>query len=560
MATERVLMPDTEGSGDLIEYCISVGDKISIDDPILVIESDKASMEVPSSVNGIVKALLLELGSSVEKGDALIEVEVREQVGSNSEQILTDELMKQAEHTQNIIHQNDFKNEETCCVLMPEMESKGDVIELCKQIGDTVLKGETIVVIESDKASMEVPSSVTGRLTKWLVKVGDAVITDSVLIELELTDKAMVSNPLNMSDAQLTGSNDEKLMGSNDEKLMGSNDEKLMGSNDEKLTEPTIIEAIQHPISLPMNIEDDRETHIHAGPVARRLARELGVTLSHVQGTGRRSKILKEDIRLFVKQTIQTVESKVQITGSAIPAMPNIDFSQFGPIEEQALSGMAKATMQHMTRCWLNIPHVTLFDDVDISALDAFRTELNHTFYGLDKKPSILPFIIKVVAKALREYPQFNSSLHLDGDKVIQKDYVHIGIAVDSPAGLVVPVIRDADKKSISELAREVAALALKAKERKLKPADMQGGCFTVSSLGARGGKGFTPIINGPEVAILGVAKAEVMPVWNGSTFVPVKKVPLSLSFDHRVINGGEAGEFMSLVNVCLSNIGNVLM
>ena len=292
---------------------------------------------------------------------------------------------------------------------------------------------------------------------------------------------------------------------------------------------------------------------MYAGPAVRKLAREMGIDLSKVNGSGPRNRIQKDDIKSFVRDLIE--KRGGTIGGSGIPAVPDIDYTQFGAIDIQPLSKLHKLTAANMHRSWLNVPHVTQFDDADISELEEFRAALKVESEKRGVKITPLPFLLKACALALKEHPKFNASLQSDGEHIVYKKYVHIGMAVDTPVGLVVPVIRDVDRKSIWELAAESAALAQQAKERKLKPADMQGGCFTISSLGGIGGLGFTPIINTPEVAILGVSRLTVKPVWDGNAFVPRKMLPLSLSYDHRAVNGADAGRFFTYLNELLADI-----
>jgi pyruvate dehydrogenase E2 component (dihydrolipoamide acetyltransferase) len=302
--------------------------------------------------------------------------------------------------------------------------------------------------------------------------------------------------------------------------------------------------------------------NVYAGPAVRKLARQLGATLANVKGSGPRGRLNKDDVRAYVKQIVQQVEKggSAATGGSGIPAIPEVDFSKFGDIELKKLSKIQKITANNMVRNWLNVPHVTQWDDADISDLEAFRKGLKAEAEKRGSKMTPLPFLLKACAAALRAEPSFNVSLHADGEHVVQKDYVHIGIAVDSPVGLVVPVIKDVDKKSLWELADEFTAIVGKARAGKLMPKDMQGGCFTISSLGAMGGNGFTPIVNAPEVAILGVSKAQMKPVWNGKDFEPRNMLPLSLSYDHRAVNGADAGRFFTYLTSVLADVRRLLL
>lgn len=426
-------------------------------------------------------------------------------------------------------------------VFMPDIDGSGEVVELCADLGAEIKIGQSLLVIESDKASMEVPSTVEGVLEEWLLDVGSTVESGTLLCAVL------------------------------EQEVAGKNDYQEIAR---EVKEETETEALKHdaggieissdnrssegPVKSEQFAKSAVSSQVYSGPAARKLARELGVNLECISGTGPRGRIIKEDIKAFVKQ--ERVQKTAMPQSSGIPQIPEQDFSRFGTVDVKDMSNIERATSEHMTRCWLNIPHATLFDEADITELESFRKGLKPESLSLEKAPTILPFIVKVIAQALRKYPLFNSSLSNDGKQVIYKNYVNIGVAVDTPAGLVVPVIKEADSKSISELTVEINDLAVKARERQLKPADMQGGCFTISSLGPTGGTGFTPIVNAPEVAILGVAKASIKPVWDGSEFQPRQQLPLSLSFDHRVINGGDAGRFMAYINSAITDIRQLLL
>ncbi|WP_293265267.1 2-oxo acid dehydrogenase subunit E2 [Neptunomonas sp.] len=543
MATEIVLMPDADGSGDVIEFCVEIGDKIVAGDSIIVIESDKASMEVPSSIEGTVVEWLVEMGDGIEKGRPLAKVEISEDVIAEVETLVAEQSADTAS-PRAVSAAPSAASEKL--VLMPDAGGKGDLIEFFVQPGDSFLEGDMLLLVESDKAAMEIPAPFSGSVIELVAELGQTVEEGAILIKaLGAVESNSVEGTAALSVTQSDSKTSEPL----------STPKTLASSSTVAAASIAAVSSI-----LNTSLSAVGTSQVYAGPATRKLARELGVDLAKVKGAGKRARILKEDVKQFVKQQMSTANSANVVVQSGVPAIPSIDFSKFGEIDTQNLSGIAKATSAHMTRCWLNIPHVTLFDEVDITDLDAFRAAINPELYGLLKKPTILPFIIMIVAKALRKHPQFNASLHADGEQIIYKDYVHIGVAVDTPAGLVVPVIRDADKKSVSELTLEIAELAKKANDRKLKIDDMQGGCFTVSSLGASGGVGFTPIINGPEVAILGVARADIKPSWDGEAFIPRKQLPLCLSFDHRVVNGADAGRFMAMIHQCLSKIGNTLL
>ncbi|WP_415901440.1 2-oxo acid dehydrogenase subunit E2 [Neptuniibacter sp. QD29_5] len=426
-------------------------------------------------------------------------------------------------------------------VSMPDIDGSGEVVELCADLGAEIKIGQSLLVIESDKASMEVPSTVEGVLEEWLVEVGSTVESGTLLsavVKEGVTDK---------SDYQ-------EIAGVEKEKVFPEKAQPDVSNKKATKISGDTTKAVYSDQSTSRTTS----SQVYSGPAARKLSRELGVNLEDVSGTGPRGRILKEDIKAFIKR--ERVHKTAMPQSSGIPQIPEQEFSRFGEINAKDMSNIARATAEHMTRCWLNIPHATLFDEADITELESFRKGLKPESLHLEKAPTVLPFIVKVIAQALRKYPLFNSSLSDDGKQVTYKDYVNIGVAVDTPAGLVVPVIKAADVKSISELSIEINDLASKARERQLKPVDMQGGCFTISSLGPTGGTGFTPIVNAPEVAILGVAKASIKPVWDGRDFQPRKQLPLSLSFDHRVINGGDAGRFMAYINTALTDIRQLLL
>ena len=434
-------------------------------------------------------------------------------------------------------------------IFMPETDGSGEVVELFTTLGDEVSEGDPLLVLESDKASMEVPSPVDGTIRRWLVKLGAEIATGSPLLELELAQTlANEAEPrleeLAVEAAKTTPAASEP-------------------ESEEVMPEKSVVSAplVQPPITsaeTPVILGDE----INAGPAVRKLARELGIDLLELSGSGKRGRILKEDLKAYAKQRL-TTDNPISIKssqGQGIPTIPLEDFTRYGEVEQQPLSGIAKATAAHMSRCWLNIPHVTLFDEVVIDDIEAFRKSIDPDAQGLPRRPTLLPFMIAIVARALRQFPQFNVALDPVNDQLISKSYVHIGFAVDSPAGLVVPVIRDADKKSIRELTLDIADLSQRARDRKLSVTDIQGSCFTISSMGAFGGTGFTPIINGPEVAILGIAKSTIKPVWDGEQFVPATLLPLCLSFDHRAINGGDAGRFMAYVHAMLKDVRQALL
>ncbi len=422
-----------------------------------------------------------------------------------------------------------------------------DVIELSLAQGDTVGVEDSLLVLESDKATMDVPSPHEGQLVKYLVAEGDTVKVGDPIAELEIqADPSQeVSNEAAESlDAEVEDAAEAAV----------APEAVPVAKIEEKATEFDVAIS-SSAVDLPL-ADSESADDIYAGPAVRMLARELGVDLTSVPGSGPRGRILKDDVNDYVKRTLSggAAESG-QDTGAGIPEIPQIDFSQFGEIEKVKLTKIQKVTANNMQRNWLNVPHVTQFDDADITEMDSFRKSLKAEGEMRGVRVTPVAFLVKAIATALEDNPGFNRSLVGDGESYIQKQYCNIGMAVDTPRGLVVPVIRNASSMGIWEIAGEVEQLAEKAREGKLKPSDMQGGCFTLSSLGAIGGNGFTPIVNAPELGILGVSKAQMKPVWNGHDFEPRLMLPLALSYDHRLINGGDAGRFMTQIVKLLSDI-----
>jgi len=408
-----------------------------------------------------------------------------------------------------------------------------DVVDVLVKPGDTVKLEQTLAVLETDKASMDLPASAAGIVQEVFIKSGDKVSEGTLVVTLlPSTEEASVAKP--------------------EESVQQA---AVMDKAPESDTQPTVTTAEPLPDILP----DTVSVHAaHATPAVRLFARELGVDIQKItSGSGRKGRILKDDVKNFVKKVM--TEAVVQ-NGSGIPAMPSIDFSKFGEIEEQKLSKIKRLTGQNLNRVWLNLPMVTYHDEADITEMEAFRVALNAEKSKDDIKITGLLFIIKALVAAIEQFPQFNASLSADGEKLIFKKYLNIGIAVDTPNGLVVPVLRDVNRKGINELSAELAEKSNKARLGKLMPADMQGGCITISSLGGIGGTAFTPIVNAPEVAILGVTRAKMQPVWNGHEFVPRLMLPLDLTYDHRVIDGAEGARFMAAVKQYLGDIRRLLL
>ncbi len=538
MAVEIVTVPDLGGaeSVDVIELSVAPGDAVEVEDSLLVLESDKATMDVPSPFQGSLVKYLVADGAVVKVGDPIAEIEVADAEQAPAAEPVAEaqpvavepaaaELAPAAAPAQTSSEQ---------LILVPDIGSDDeiDVIEISVAIGDQVEEGDTLLVLESDKATMDVPSSHSGKVIKILAAEGNKLRTGAEVAVLEVTSAAS-PEPINSP-------------------------EPVNSPEPAKAPEPAPVAAAPAPAAQVTQTDSSPSDSVYAGPAVRLLARELGVQLDKVTGTGPRGRVQKDDVNNYVKAALSSAPTAT--AGAGIPQVPAVDFSQFGDIETVAMSKIQKLTAANMQRNWLNVPHVTQFDEADITELESFRKSLKDEGEKRGIRITPVSFLIKALATSLQANPEFNRSLAGDGENYIQKHYCHVGMAVDTPRGLVVPVIKDADQKGIWDISAEIASLAASAREGRLKPAQMQGGCFTLSSLGAIGGTGFTPIVNSPEVGILGVSKSQIKPVWNGSEFAPRLMLPLALSYDHRVINGGDAGRFMTHLVKLLSDIRHLAL
>lgn len=421
-----------------------------------------------------------------------------------------------------------------------------EVIEILVEVGDSVATEDSLITVESDKASMEIPSSASGIIKEIKISLGDNISEGSIIVMMDVTETVEAS-----PEAEATPVQEAK-------PVTVAEDNKPAPTPQA----PTPSPKTSSKPSPTVNIDEVTFSKAYASPSVRKFARELGVDLGQLTGSGRKNRILRDDIKGFVKTTLTSGTSPTASTGTplGIKPMPVIDFSQFGEIETTALSKINKLTGQFLHRSWVTVPHVTQFDEADITEMEAFRKKMGKEMEREGIKITPLAFILKAVVASLKAFPRFNSSLDATGENLILKSYFNIGVAVDTPDGLVVPVIRGADKKSLVEISQEIREFALKARDKKLKPADMQGGCFTISSLGGIGGTSFTPIVNTPEVAILGVSRSKMQPEWNGSEFEPRLMLPLSLSYDHRVIDGADGARFTSHLSKMLSDIRRLLV
>ncbi len=526
---KEVHVPDIGGDEvEVTEIMVALGDSIEEEQSLLTVEGDKASMEVPAPFAGTLKEIKVAAGDKVSTGSLIM---VFETAGSGAPAAPAaaeaPAAAAPAASAAKEVNVPDIGGDEV------------EVTEIMVAVGDTVEEEQSLITVEGDKASMEVPAPFAGTVKEIKIAAGDKVSTGSLIMVFEVAGAAPAPAA---APAQAAAP----------------------AAPAPKAEAP----AAAAPAATGDFKENDE--YAHASPVVRRLAREFGVNLSKVKGSGRKSRILKEDVQAYVKDALKRLESGAGAAasgkgdGAALGLLPwpKVDFSKFGETEVQPLSRIKKISGANLHRNWVMIPHVTQWDNADITALEAFRKEQNAIEAKKDTGMKITPlvFIMKAVAKALEAFPAFNSSLSEDGESLILKKYVNVGIAVDTPNGLVVPVFKDVNKKGIYELSEELMAVSKKARAGKLTAADMQGGCFTISSLGGIGGTAFTPIVNAPEVGILGVSKSEMKPVWNGKEFEPRLQLPLSLSYDHRVIDGAEGARFITYLNSCLSDIRRLVL
>ncbi|EMA8959274.1 pyruvate dehydrogenase complex dihydrolipoyllysine-residue acetyltransferase [Vibrio fluvialis] len=532
-ATElkEVNVPDIGGDEvEVTEIMVAVGDTVSEEQSLITVEGDKASMEVPAPFAGTVKEIKIASGDKVTTGSLIMVFEV---AGSGAPAAAVPAQAAAPAAAPAVAADKE--------VNVPDIGGdEVEVTEIMVAVGDMVSEEQSLITVEGDKASMEVPAPFAGKVKAIKVAAGDKVSTGSLIMVFEVAGAApaAVSAPAQAAAPAAAAPKAEA-------------------------------PAAAAPAAATGDFQENNE-YAHASPVVRRLAREFGVNLSKVKGSGRKSRILKEDVQNYVKEALKRLESGAASAasgkgdGAALGLLPwpKVDFSKFGETEIQPLSRIKKISGANLHRNWVMIPHVTQWDNADITELENFRKEQNAIEAKKDSGMKITPlvFIMKAAAKALEAFPAFNSSLSEDGESLILKKYVNIGIAVDTPNGLVVPVFKDVNKKGIYELSEELAVVSKKARAGKLTAADMQGGCFTISSLGGIGGTAFTPIVNAPEVGILGVSKSEIKPVWNGKEFAPRLQLPLSLSYDHRVIDGAEGARFITYLNGCLSDIRRLVL
>jgi len=535
MAQTQVNVPDLGGIDEVevIEICVQPGDELNAEDALIVLESDKATMEVPAPFAGKVKEILVAVGDKVNSGSHVANMEGVGEESSSVEAVVEDTAKQETPAPVEQATQPKpaaATDNQEIDIVVPDLGGidSVEIIELSVSVGDTLDAEDSLLVLESDKATMEVPAPQAGKLVSFSVQVGDKVSQGDVVGKLLVAASAPVATPV-----------ESKPEASSPASAPSAKPEPVKAASTQTV-------SAQAPTS---------SGKVHAGPAVRKLARELGVDLSQVTGTGPRSRIQKHDLHDFVKQRVNNpVASPLTVKGS------DEDFSKYGAITEQGLNKIKQVTARNMVASWTTIPQVTQFDEADITDLEHYRKTAMGALLPEGVKVSPLAFIAKACTKALKAFPEFNSSLGPNADTLILKQYYNIGIAVDTPDGLLVPVLKGADQKGVVELASESAELAKKARDKKLPMDAMSGASFTISSLGGIGGTAFTPIVNAPQVAILGVSKASYKPVWNGESFEPRLMLPLSLSYDHRVIDGAQAARFTRYLCELLTDVRHLLL
>ncbi|EHG3718040.1 pyruvate dehydrogenase complex dihydrolipoyllysine-residue acetyltransferase [Salmonella enterica subsp. diarizonae serovar 11:k:z53] len=526
-AAKEVHVPDIGGDEvEVTEVMVKVGDTVAAEQSLITVEGDKASMEVPAPFAGTVKEIKISTGDKVSTGSLIMIFEVAGEAGAAApaKAEAAPAAAAPAASGSKEVNVPDIGGDEV------------EVTEVMVKVGDKVDAEQSLITVEGDKASMEVPAPFAGTVKEIKISTGDKVKTGSLIMVFEVEGAAPAAAPAKQEAAA-----------------------PAPAAKAEKPAAPAAKAESKSEFA-------ENDAYVHATPLIRRLAREFGVNLAKVKGTGRKGRILREDVQAYVKEAIKRAESApAAAAGGGIPGMlpwPKVDFSKFGEIEEVELGRIQKISGANLSRNWVMIPHVTHFDKTDITDLEAFRKQQNAEAEKrkLDVKYTAVVFIMKAVAAALEQMPRFNSSLSEDGQRLTLKKYINIGVAVDTPNGLVVPVFKDVNKKSVTELSRELTTISKKARDGKLTAGEMQGGCFTISSIGGLGTTHFAPIVNAPEVAILGVSKSAMEPVWNGKEFVPRLMMPISLSFDHRVIDGADGARFITIINNMLSDIRRLVM
>lgn len=545
MSIEMKLPDVGDDEVEVTEILVKTGDTIELDQSLLTVEGDKASMEIPATMGGTIKDVLVKVGDKIKTGMPVLEIETEAKAATTEKVAIPKEdpntipsVRIPATHT----------TQDAKCIekniLIPDIgDDEVEVTEIAIHVGDFLSVDQSVMTVEGDKASMEVPASISGQVMAVLVAVGDKVKTGSPVAIIAI---ASADNKMHKVSVKQEASDDSSTSAINKAAMVRMQKKESV------------------PIKQPRNEFVENQAYAHATPSIRRLAREFGVNLANITGRGPKKRIMREDVQKYIKNAVGAISSSVTAGSSLsnILPWPNCDFNKFGPVDSMSLTKIQKLSGANLYRNWVTIPHVTEFDEADITELENFRREKNREAekQGLGIKITPLVFIIKAVASVLKAYPRFNSSLSADGQTLILKKYINIGVAIDTPTGLVVPVIKSVNQLGILELSGELARLSIKARAGKLAMADTEGGCFTISSLGSLGTTAFTPIIKAPEVGILGVSRSSIKPVWDGTAFQPRLILPLSLSFDHRVIDGAEGARFLTHITKVLTDLRHLIM
>ncbi len=519
-----ITIPDIGGAEkvDVIEIFVKAGDSITKEDPLVTLESDKATMDIPAPLSGTVKEVKIKVGDKVSQGSVVLTLE--EAAGSEPPAAPVKQEPAASKPVENKSSSESLAPTQQT-IYVPDIGGANnvDVIDIAINVGDEINVDDTLMTLESEKASMDIPSPFSGKIASINIKVGDKVSQGQAICDIITSQATAEKQP-----------------------------EPLKQTTATEAAKPAAISQVAETIK-----QEDSGSDVHASPSVRRIAREFGVDLSKVSGTGRKGRIMTEDVQKFVKNALQQAGSG---GGFALPKAPQVDFTKFGEVDIQPLNKIKRLTGQNLHASWITVPHVTQFDEADITELENFRSAHKNDKRLQGAKLTPLVFIMKAVVKCLQQLPKFNSSLDQNAENLIMKKYFHIGVAVDTPNGLVVPVVRNVDQKGLFELAIELKQISEKARDKKLMPNDMQGSCFTISSLGGISGTGFTPIVNMPDVAILGVSKSKMQPVYINNEFIPRLILPLSLSYDHRVIDGADGARFTLLLANYLSDIRELLL
>jgi len=574
----EVKVPDIGDSNgvDVIEVLVSVGDTIDIDDGLIVLETDKATMEVPSSDKGVVKSVEIKVGDKVSEGDLILKIEAADSSGEQSsdsedsssnsgddsdskedskesskaeEQSKSDDSGSSAKKAPKQDKKSSSGGSSSEPIVIPDIGDSNavDVIEVSVKAGDDVEKDDSLIVLETEKATMEVPSPFAGTIESMSVKAGDKVKQGDQIGVMKVPDEE--------------SSSDESSSDDEPDESTAKTDSESSAADDSNVEETPMPKSDYKPAPVTTQPFERREGEVvHASPAVRRLAREFGADLSKIKGSGPKNRIMKEDVQSHIKFELSRPKATANTGTAASANLPEIDFSKFGEVEEKSLSRIQKISSVTLQRNWNLIPHVTQHDEADITELDEFRKSMKEEAAKEGVRLTPLAFIMKALVASLKAFPTFNSSLAADGETLILKKYFNIGVAVDTPDGLVVPVIKEVDKKSVYQLANELGEMSEKARDKKLTAKDMQGSSMTISSLGGIGGTSFTPIVNWPDVAILGLSRNQMKPVWNGKEFEPRMMLPMSLSYDHRVIDGAVAARFTVHLSKMLADIRRTIL